>query len=577
LISNYAYTPTIWPSFFTFLLLIALAIYSGRRHSVPGALQFSIGCLFAALWAAGSVMEYAAATMETKIQWVKFQASWQTPAATAILCFALEYAWPGRWLTRRNVILLSIPPLVALGLILTNDLHHLLWGGFEYNGAIIPLRGPANWIFVVYGIGLGVVNLIVFIWLFRRSPQHRWPVVFMLSGLIVGHTLYLMEATRMIPPFLTSDFPPFAFEFLMYAIALFAFHILVPIPLAHQAVILQMHDGMLVLDPQGKIVSLNPAAEHILGRSADHLRGQPVEKLLPASPYWLFTGTDETEIELSLPEEISRKDPTTVQDGVVEGPAYRHFNMGISMLKDWRGLNVGHLLLLHDVTEQKRAQAQIVEQQRALATLEERERLARELHDGIGQVLGYAGFQVEAASKLIQDGQVASAVTQLDRLAAVVSEAHDEVRENIQELHAPHNLEQPFFATLHHYLEGFTNNFGIQTQLDADEDLDDEHFPPDAQMQVSRILQEALSNARKHGHACCIQVAFAVEDDLLCMTIQDDGAGFDPSQIAGGNHFGLRFMRERAEGLGGNLLVDSTPGQGTRVTLKMPASLVQIS
>jgi two-component system, NarL family, nitrate/nitrite sensor histidine kinase NarX len=96
-------------------------------------------------------------------------------------------------------------------------------------------------------------------------------------------------------------------------------------------------------------------------------------------------------------------------------------------------------------------------------------------------------------------------------------------------------------------------------------------------MQVSRILQEALSNARKHGHACCIQVAFAVEDDFLCMTIQDDGAGFDPSQMAGENHFGLRFMRERAEGLGGNLLVDSTPGQGTRVTLKMPASLVQIN
>ncbi len=64
---NYAYTPHIWLSVLTVLLLVALAIYSGRRRSVPGALPFTIACLFAALWATGSVMEYGAADLETKI------------------------------------------------------------------------------------------------------------------------------------------------------------------------------------------------------------------------------------------------------------------------------------------------------------------------------------------------------------------------------------------------------------------------------------------------------------------------------------------------------------------------------
>jgi len=91
---NYAYTPYIWPSVFTVLLLIALAVYSWHRRSMPGALPFMIGCLFVALWAAGSDM---------------------------------EYAWSGRWLTCRNLTLLAIAPLWTLGLILTNDLHHLAW------------------------------------------------------------------------------------------------------------------------------------------------------------------------------------------------------------------------------------------------------------------------------------------------------------------------------------------------------------------------------------------------------------------------------------------------------------------
>jgi len=183
---NYAYTPTIWPSFLTVLLLIALSIYSGRQRGVAGALPFMIGCLFAALWTAGSGMEAAAVDLGTKIFWFKFQGACQVPLATVITCFVLEYAWPGRWLTRRNLALLSIPSLLGLGMIVTNNLTHLAWRGFAYEGRVIPLRGPGNWLLVLFGYGLAILNFMVFAWLFRRSPQHRWPVVIMLSGLVGG-------------------------------------------------------------------------------------------------------------------------------------------------------------------------------------------------------------------------------------------------------------------------------------------------------------------------------------------------------------------------------------------------------
>jgi two-component system nitrate/nitrite sensor histidine kinase NarX len=134
------------------------------------------------------------------------------------------------------------------------------------------------------------------------------------------------------------------------------------------------------------------------------------------------------------------------------------------------------------------------------------------------------------------------------------------------------SLQQPFLEGLQQYLQGFTRNYDIRTQLDVDKRLDAFSIPPDAQLQVFRIVQEALSNARKHGQARSVQVSFTGDNDhTIHMTIQDDGVGFDSaaSTVSGKSHFGLQFMRERAEALGCCLRVESAPGAGTRIVLEI--------
>lgn len=263
---NFAYTPQIWPSFLMVVLMMTLSLYSGRRRYVPGATSLMVASLFETAWAVGSLLEVAAVDPGTKIFWFKFQAVVQLPMIVSITCFALEYAWPGRWLTRRNLALLFFPALLAIVMILTDDRHHLTWRGFVVHETVQPLFGPVSRLSAVYFLGvLGALNLIVFGWLFLRSPQQRWPVVLMLSGQLVGRSLFLLERVyllRSVPPL---DLLGMSFEFLMYAIVLFGFRILDPIPLARQTVIQQLQSGMLVLDPQGRIVSLNPAAQALLG------------------------------------------------------------------------------------------------------------------------------------------------------------------------------------------------------------------------------------------------------------------------------------------------------------------------
>ena len=92
------------------------------------------------------------------------------------------------------------------------------------------------------------------------------------------------------------------------------------------------------------------------------------------------------------------------------------------------------------------------------------------------------------------------------------------------------------------------------------------------QVQLQRIIQEALTNARKHGHARCVQVRFQREDGRALVAVQDDGVGFDPELQATseGGHFGLRFLQERAQEVGGRVTVVSSPGQGTRVEVEVP-------
>ncbi len=334
--------PNTWPRLAVLVFLGTLGLYVWRRRSVPGAKPVAIACLFAFLWLAGAVAESAAGDVSTRIAWFKFQGVWQLPLVTAGACFALEYAYPGRWLTRRNLILLSIPPLLGLLLIITNDLHHLMWLGFAVDGAVQPLRGIGNRIGTGYGMSLILVNIAAFLWLFVRSPQHRLPVALMVFGMIVGRVVYALDVVNVR---LTNALDPLIIELALlfgsYAIALFGFRIFDQLHAARKTVIAQMREGMVILDARWRIADLNPAAASMLSTSAARARGKTLQDLLPACP--------------DLIEQLAGgvAEPTEISLG---GSGARYYAPDLSPLKDYRGLIVGHLLLLRDMTEQKQAQ-----------------------------------------------------------------------------------------------------------------------------------------------------------------------------------------------------------------------------
>jgi PAS domain S-box-containing protein len=537
------------------VLLIVLAVYAWRRRDMPGALWLVVYCLLGMAFLTAKVIEFLAVDFETKIFWFNVGHPWWLPGTTALTCFVLEYTWPGRWVTRRTVVLLSIVPLLGLALLFTNNFHNLSFRGYGFTGDVAPLYGPVGWGLVVYNLGLRVISIIALTWLFVRSPQHRWPAaLILLAETVVGAVIVL-------DPYIEESLffyvPEKAIPVVACAIALFGFRIFDPIPLARQTVIEQLQAGMLVIDLKGCVVNLNPAAERILNAPAKQVKGKLVKELLPAYPEKRLANSGETEIELSFGE----------------GTSLRHYIITNSLLNDFRGLEVGRLLLLRDVTEQKRIQAQILEQQRALSMSREREQLARELHDNLGQVFAFVNIQGQTIHRLLSRGDLSTADEYVNRLLEVTREADVDIRESIMGLRASVS-EHGLVPTLTQYLAKYEKNYGIQTRLEGSETITDGAFEPLVEVQLFRILQEALTNVRKHANACYVRIAFALQDGWMRVTIHDDGRGFDPDATSAGmeEHVGLRVMRERAEEVGGSLSLQSASGQGTELVVRVPVN-----
>lgn len=206
----------------------------------------------------------------------------------------------------------------------------------------------------------------------------------------------------------------------------------------------------------------------------------------------------------------------------------------------------------------------------SLAVMEERSRIAREMHDGLAQILGYMGLQVQALDALVRQGDQEKTLAELKQTRENIKIAQADVRENILSLRTTLADGASIVSALQEYVTEFGLQTGKKTNLVAEIDGMPK-LSPLAEVQLVRVVQEALANVRKHAGAECVQVVLTSLDDCLSVTVSDDGIGFKPSTER--HQFGLETMRERAESVGGGLTITSSPGEGTQVQLWLPLLL----
>jgi signal transduction histidine kinase len=211
--------------------------------------------------------------------------------------------------------------------------------------------------------------------------------------------------------------------------------------------------------------------------------------------------------------------------------------------------------------------ARLYERSRELTIAEERSRLAHELHDAVSQKLFSLRLTAQAAARLV-DRDPARAKGELRRVAALAAEAADELRAAVVELRPAALDEDGLVATLRTQIQVLDRAHTARVTFTAD----GVRALPSAQEEAMlRVAQEALHNALRHSGARRVDVTLERRGGKAVLRVADDGRGFDPHSVRrAGRHLGLVSMRDRANGVGGRLTVESAPGKGTTIEMEVP-------
>ncbi len=374
-------TPYTIPLILATAVSLSSSLGSWRRQRAPGAKALLALMLLVALWSATYALEISNVTLSAKLFWSQGQYIGITLVPFFLLIFAIQYTgvYADR-LTIRNIILLLIEPMLILMLVWTNQWHGFIWhttevattDGFEM--LIIVAYGGAFWIHVAISYVYILISTIIIFNYLRGMPKLFQSQSFAIGlGVLTPWLANAVYITGM-SPFEGLDLTPFAFTITGVALAwgTLRYQLFDVVPIARDVLIEGLHDGILVLDIQNRVVDLNPAAAHLLNTQINRAIGQPFAKLTAEWPQLtaVSTLTHNLSDKLSLCQTIDNKT----------------YELRIEALMDKHGQGNGRLLTLHNITTQKQyttklklawQQAEIAQQQADTAREEAEKALSK--------------------------------------------------------------------------------------------------------------------------------------------------------------------------------------------------------
>jgi len=210
-------------------------------------------------------------------------------------------------------------------------------------------------------------------------------------------------------------------------------------------------------------------------------------------------------------------------------------------------------------------------QMRQEVIIAERERIARELHDSLAQLLGYVKTKASAVRLNLENNQPGAAIKNLQQLEDASQDLLMDVREAILNLKMSAQISSGLSANLDLFSRKYARFSGLPVEFTRSREIDNLIIDAEVETQIMRIVQESLSNIRKHAIAKHVRIKLDLQDRQLILSITDDGRGFDPERTQSKYRpsYGLAIMRERAESIGAQLLVNSNLHEGTKITLQL--------
>ncbi len=394
-------TPYAVPLLVGALLAAGSAVFTWRHAHVAGAGSATLLLFACSEWMATYALETASASLSDKLFWNKLEYIGIVVVPMAFLMFSLRYTGRSQWLTRRNLALLGLEPAAVFLLVLTNDMHRLIWSGHVLDRTL-PFTVLVNqyavgfWFHAAYSYGLLIASTWLLVQLLVRSRRlyELQASALLVAALVpwIGNALYLSQ----LEPFPKLDLTPLAFTVSSLCIAwgVSGLRLGDITSVSRRSAIDSMSDAFLVLDPEGRVISANPAACSLLVGPDAKLTGRSIQEVWPA---WH-----------KYPEPSLDSVPTNREMKLDEGGKTGTYDVRMSPLTDWRGLLVSHVVVIRDITERQRLEEELAVRYQEARNLADRDSLTgllnhRAVQERLEQELKRAQRYAQQCSVVIMD------------------------------------------------------------------------------------------------------------------------------------------------------------------------------
>ncbi len=565
---NYQYAPYFWLLGLSFTILMSLALVSLRYRRVKGSKAFGVCMLNFAFWTLCNGFELAATDLPTKLFWANMQYFSYTTFHLCWLYMVLQFTGSREWTRPARFLPLFIIPVILIILVWTDQYHGLIRYNFSLNtdGTIWVIEktyGPLYWIHPIYTYSIVLISIVLIARaaLIHRSIYRMQAIALLISPVVsfIPSIMYVLSWS----PVQGFDITPaiLGVSGLIAAVGLFRYRLFAVAPVARDTAVDHMNMGMLVIDSDEMIVDTNSVACKLLEKEGSQLAGLSArEGLSSFGISW---------------EELQAMQTTEHQVFSTQMNKELYLELQCHPVFNKYSAHVGHVILVRDVTEIKDAQLRLLEQSRQLATSKERERLARDLHDNLGQVLGFINMQAQGIGKELQEAGVKTSSTNLTKLVEATQAAHRDIRDHIQVARTASGLEKDFFAAIKQEVEQFEKRVEKKVDLQVNGKSSWEKLTSLQKINIWYIVKEALHNVEKHAAtAQHVSLSFVAEKQYLSVEIRDDGEGFNllkHGSRGDSGKYGLKIMEERALEMGARLRLESCPAKGTTIQLLIPA------
>ncbi|MEL7655018.1 MAG: histidine kinase N-terminal 7TM domain-containing protein, partial [Bacillota bacterium] len=348
---NYQYVPYLWITILLSFIIISLIVYAWKNQTVLGARYFLLTLILVEVWISAQGFEMAALNLSTKLIWANIQYIPIMLTPITYFYLTLQFTRSDIWLQRRwfHALLLIAPLLINI----------ILWTRFSYlirqnvsldmSGTfptISKTYGPLFWVFASFNYLITILTFInLLISLKEKAPIYRKQILFLMTALffpILSNLLYISGMN----PFRVDTTPVFfGFSAMMISLGIFRYRLFDIIPIAHSTVIYKMKIGMIVLDNEGRILDINPAAERMMNIKSKNLIGCSMEEKLGGLPELI---------------QICKADRETVCEiDLNDSGTHFYYEVSLTKVKNFDQQPIGQLLQIYDISERKIAENMI--------------------------------------------------------------------------------------------------------------------------------------------------------------------------------------------------------------------------